>query len=264
MLKASLFRSVFLEIADSRLYFCTNTIIVLRRLLTFILILTLTSSLSLANAKKVQKLFREQDYSIHLDSLRAEYSANKVIPEEYELEILIALSYYPELKDVPIVFMPKKIKTTMATRPRMDGIYYSREKRTYRILINNFIESKDGINYNDVPFNARIGLIGHELGHVVDFMQKSMLRIISNGVAYVLNSPYRKNFEAKVDQITIEHGLGWQLYAFSYFVFHQTDITDDYLDFKEDNYPAPERYEEWLSDYPHLYKQEAVEERFDG
>lgn len=236
----------------------------MRKLLTFILIITLTGSFSLANAKKVQKLFREKDETLHLDSLRTEYGINKVIPEEYELEILIALSYYPDLKDITIAFIPKRLKTTMATRPRMDAIYQTRDKRTYRIFINNFIESNNGINYDDVPFNARIGLIGHELGHVVDYMKKSMIRVIGNGVAYVLNSHYRKTFEANVDQITIEHGLGWQLYAFSYFVFNHVDIAEDYLEFKKNNYPNPERYEEWLRDYPNLYKQEAVEEIFEG
>ena len=201
-------------------------------------------------ATEVIKYFKKEDYIRHLDSLKDEFGSNKSIPEEYELECLIALSYYPELKNVTIEFIPGELKTTMAARPRIDAIFNSKSERTYRIFINNSIEDSSGINYEDVPFNARIGLIGHELGHITDYEQKSMFRIILNGIGYISNSTYRKNFEKNVDQITIDHGLGYQLYAFSFFVFHGANIGSDYLDFKKENYPSLKNYKMWLKEHP--------------
>ncbi len=216
------------------------------------------------DAKQVSKYFKKADYENEVDSLREKFGANKLIPEQYEVEILIALSYFPELKDVHILFMPKKLKTTMACRPGADAIIASKQNRIYRIFINNHIKTKDGINYDDVPFNARIGLIGHELGHVVDYMQKSMVRIIGNGIAYVLSDSYRKAFEADVDQIAVEHGLGWQLYAFSHFVWNKADVDESYLEFKEDNYPSPNRFRTWLKEHPELYPLKTIEKTFGG
>lgn len=213
--------------------------------------------------QNVQRVIHKNQFEQYLDSLHRKFNINKDIPEQYELQCLIALSYFPELKDDHIVFLPKKIRTTMATRPHADAIFYQKEKRTYQIFINNLIENKDGINFDDVPFNAQIGLIGHELGHVADYKQKNMIRILANGIAYVLSSSYRKAFEANVDNITIEHGLGWQLHAFADFVFNDARISKSYQSFKESNYPSPQRYEEWLKEYPGLYEEKSIEKTFD-
>lgn len=216
-----------------------------------------------SSGQNVKKNIPSSTYRDHLDSLRAEFGENKEIPEKYELQCLIALSYYPGLKDIHIVFVPKEIRTTMATRPRPDAIYRKKVNRTYRVFINNVIKSKNGINFDEIPFNAQVGLIGHELGHIVDYNQKSMLCIIANGIAYVLSSDYRKAFEINVDKIAIEHGLGWQLYAFSDFVFNKARISESYREFKKENYPSPQQYKKWLKNYPELYQEKTIKKTFE-
>ncbi|MCF8219386.1 MAG: hypothetical protein K9I29_07470 [Bacteroidales bacterium] len=194
--------------------------------------------------------FKKENYVQHIDSLRKEFSTQKHIPEKYELECLIALSYYPELKNVDIEFLNKRLKTTMAARPRVNALFKQKKNRTYRILINNSITDSSGLNYDDVPFNARIGIIGHELAHIVDYETKSMLHIVLNGIGYISNNTYRKNFEKDIDKITIAHGLGYQLYAFSSFLFNKADVNSEYLKFKEENYPSPENYKAMLTKHP--------------
>ncbi|MFO8055287.1 MAG: hypothetical protein R6U19_09035 [Bacteroidales bacterium] len=215
-----------------------------------------------AKQTDVKRHFSREDYTKHLDSLRDEFGINKEIHEEYELETLLALSYFPELKDIHIIFKPRYIKTTMAAIPRIDAIFSSRTKRTYHIFINKFIEDSSSLNFDSVPFNARIGLIGHELGHIIDYQEKSSVRIMANGLAYVFNSSFRKTLEAKVDQITIEHGLGWQLYDFVNFLYNEAAVEKKYLHFKILNYPKPDNYKTWLSEYPDLYDPNKLEKTF--
>ncbi len=236
----------------------------MRKLIVLFILLAASVSFSIAEAKQVKKYFHRADHEMAVDSLREYFGEHKIMPEEYELEILIALSYFPELRDVNIIFLPKKIKTTMACRPSMDAIFKDKEKRVYRIFINNLLEGKNGVNYDDVPFNARIGLVGHELGHVVDYMQKSMLRIIGNGIGYVMSDTYRKSFEANVDKITVERGLGWQQYAFASFVRNKANVNESYLEFKENNYPSPKRFKGWMQKFPDLYPLKTIEKTFGG
>ncbi|MFW6020342.1 MAG: hypothetical protein ACOCPM_07145 [Bacteroidales bacterium] len=194
--------------------------------------------------------YEKENYTQHLDSLRDTFSYKKTIPGKYELECLIALSFYPELKDVSIEFVDKNIKTTMAARPRADAIFKQQPGRVYRIFINNNVRDSIGLSYDKVPFNARIGIIGHELAHIVDYENKSIFQIMLNGIAYISSSTFRKNFEKDIDQITIDRGLGYQLYAFSDFLFHKADVNPAYLDFKKKNYPLPKNYRTWLIKHP--------------
>ena len=54
--------------------------------------------------------------SLNKDSLEAEFSKNKEIPEGIEVATLYALSFYPELKNTIIKFKEKRIKTTLNVR----------------------------------------------------------------------------------------------------------------------------------------------------
>lgn len=178
------------------------------------------------------------DSIVHLtDSLQIGYAKNKNLPDDYRLQILTALSYYPELTDLEIEFVFKPLKTTMACRPAADFIFRRRKKRTYRIFINNNTEFA-GVKIRQIPFNAQIGLIGHELGHVVDYSAKNTIRIISTATGYLFHRS-RVKLEAQVDWITIEHNLGWQLYDFTNFVINKSGVSLEYIECKVNTYNLP-------------------------
>ena len=52
----------------------------------------------------VYKSFMKTEWQPLSDSLYQSYGSNKKFVKEFELQSLIALSYYPELKNVPITF----------------------------------------------------------------------------------------------------------------------------------------------------------------
>ena len=81
-------------------------------------------------AQKVMKEFTGETFSIQeLQELKTQFAKNKIIPEKYETQILIALSYFPELKDTSIEFKLQKTNTPLSSRPSFFGLLQSSKKR---------------------------------------------------------------------------------------------------------------------------------------
>lgn len=172
----------------------------------------------------------------HKDSLRKELLNNKEIVSNFEHSILAALMYYPNLEKTHISFKTRNISTTMAALPSVWNMFRKRENRRYSILIN---ESKNRLKaplLKNVPFAARVGVIGHELAHIVDYNRKGILQIIGNGIGYLVSSKFKRNLEHKVDRIAINKGLGEGLYAFRLYVEEEANTTERYRRFKDNIY----------------------------
>lgn len=168
------------------------------------------------------------------------------VPEEFREQAYIALSYYPELKGKKIKFKYKNQKTTMACMPRLDFLFRKRENRTYVISIDKKLKNNEGILLGDVPFDAQVGVIGHEIGHVVDYEGKSILGIISTGFRYLFSS-YRRKLENHIDEITIGRGLGNQLAEYADYVFHRSQASPKYLNYKRKFYYQPEEIQSLMA-----------------
>ncbi|MEP6594610.1 MAG: hypothetical protein ABJA71_01640 [Ginsengibacter sp.] len=148
-------------------------------------------------------------------ALKMEFGKYKKIPPSIEKPVLIALSYYPELKETHIWFRIKKRHTPLQTRSSWAGIFKRKEIRDYVITMSDTTELMlTPILFRNISFNQQIGVAGHELAHVADFSTYSSLRIIWHGVRNV-SPKYIDKFEFKTDGICIAHGLGYQLLAWS-------------------------------------------------
>ncbi len=179
------------------------------------------------------------------DSLLALYGNNKIFVEEYLDPTLIALSYYPELRDSPIEFKFSAEATTMAARPRPSSMLTNRR---YIIVINNK-EEFEGIRLSDVPYNAQIGIIGHELAHIADYQKHNLFGVM--GILFRYSSKARKPlFEKEIDRATIERGLGWQLYDWAQFALSEdNDTSEEYRQFKREHYLSPAEIEQQIEFY---------------
>lgn len=174
---------------------------------------------------------------INEPELMEEYGLNKEIPQAYRTAIVTALSYYPELKEVAIDFRLAKIKTTMAAVPRIFSLVRKTDKRRFVIKINYSTRS-GALLLNDLSFNAQVGVIGHELAHIVDYQTMRPGQIAKYGIDY-LNINKRREIEARTDLIAVQHGLGWQLLAFGREVLDHPKVPIDYKNYKRDVYIQP-------------------------
>ncbi len=199
------------------------------------LILLFTGSISFSQDNLLDPDYQE---SI-LDSLREEFGNHKKYPKKYEVSILTALSYYPELKDVYITFRRRNIRTTMSALPHGLFLVTKDEKRKYVINIgtNGRISS---LLLPELSFNARVGVIGHELAHVVDYETMTKSDLMRFSADYLFSKDKRAKIEQETDKIAIGKGLGEQVYFFSDYVFNHANVPRKYLKYKERIYFSPE------------------------
>jgi hypothetical protein len=130
------------------------------------------------------------------------------------------------------------LKTTMNARPAFGSLFKSPGKRVYVIRINQE-KSFEGVQYQDVPFEARTGLWAHELMHIKDFESRRFWGLMQRGWQY-LSKRGKMRFEHEIDQMVIDAGLGNSLYKWSYFVLEESTVSAKYKDFKRRTYLKPE------------------------
>jgi hypothetical protein len=185
---------------------------------------------------QIKKFYTSTDsiyYSAKVDSLKKVFPFCSEIPEGYAVAFYTALSHYPELQQTPITFRQRSLKTSMATRPA-SRLFGKRSNRGYTIYVNNKAKF-NGVYPASLHFGQQVGVIGHELGHILDYSHKSAFRLIGNGIAYLFPS-YRRKFEAATDIRTIDHGLGWQLYDYVDYILNHSEASEKYKKMKRKIY----------------------------
>lgn len=173
----------------------------------------------------------------HID-LREEFGQHKNFVDKVELPALIALSFFPELKNTYISFEYKKIKTTMSTRPHM-GQFLLRD-RSYIIYINTHAKEMGGVSFDELGLQEQIGIIAHELSHIVDYQSRKSFSMLKCGLYYSVFDHYHRTLERRTDLLVINKGLAQQLYAFSNYVLNNSSASEKYKEFKRKNYLLPE------------------------
>jgi len=188
------------------------------------------------------------------------YGRNKEIPEEFKTPILTALSHFPELKDVHIIFKVKKAYTPLITKPCLASIFKRKDHRTYIITISN--ETVDTISrllFKNLDFDEQVGVMGHELSHVADFNNKNFLQTIANGIGH-LSKEHVDKMEFNTDRICVMHGLGKYLEAYSLHVRETMHVHNwrgvDFVNKGNSNgqherYMNPETIEKYMGTSPH-------------
>lgn len=170
------------------------------------------------------------------------YLGNKIIPENILDEARIALSHYPELADVKIEFRYKKgIKNSfMQAQPRFGDAFKRKEDRTYYVYMSNkFLIEDEEFSMAEVPSDVIIGWLGHELGHIMDYRNKSTLELMNFGVRYLTSEKFIKKAERKADTFAINHRMGNYIFATKDFILNHSSLADSYKARKARLYLSP-------------------------
>ncbi|QJW89157.1 hypothetical protein HNV11_07000 [Spirosoma taeanense] len=169
----------------------------------------------------------------HIPPELAEFRTNKVIPAVIEKNVLTALAFYPQLKNTTIRFVFKrKIKSSvMQAQPVFRSLVGRRQSRAYRINISALFKlTHSAVPIHQLPDEIMIGWIGHELGHIMDYEQKSSFGMIGFGVSYVFSPEYVKKAERIADQYAVDHGLGNYIVATKRFILDHAELPQAYKD----------------------------------
>jgi hypothetical protein len=181
---------------------------------------SLTQPLSAAAEKALTPITREYvepEQRARFQKLLAVYGKNKELPVGYELQALLALSHYPELENIRIKFIVDDVSIPLSSRPYWASMLNAARNRTYLVVIDSAREGgREALLLEHQPFNAQIGIIGHELAHTVYYLDRSFFGIVGDALCQL--SGCRIDFERDTDRRLIEYGLGWQRYDHALFV----------------------------------------------
>lgn len=165
------------------------------------------------------------------DPVQIMHSNNKIFPVSIQTEVEEALSYYPELEKIHIEFKfrRKKMKSFMQAQPKFSSLLHRRSKRRYIIQISEKfnIDGKE-FDVNHVPSEILIGWLGHELGHVYDYLDRSTINLIGFGANYIFSRSSIKTTERSADLNAILHGMGDYIFKTRNFILDHTELSEKY------------------------------------
>lgn len=159
------------------------------------------------------------------------YANNKQIPPQIERPALKALSLYPELKNKRISFIFKRNirSSVMQAQPVFSTLLLNRENRRYRINISErfkFIASD--IPITEIPEDVMIGWLAHELGHIMDYEQRTNAQIVLFGIRYLFSTRFVQEAERIADTYAVERGFGKYILATKHFILDHALIPQVY------------------------------------
>ncbi|MFK7771132.1 MAG: hypothetical protein AB8F94_03295 [Saprospiraceae bacterium] len=169
-------------------------------------------------------------------SLVSNIENNKIFVDNYKTQCLKALSFYPELKDVNIEFREAEIGTTLAARPMITSFFNLDYERKYEVIFNNANDCE--VPFLDLPEEGQVGILGHELAHILDYETKSFGQLLVTGCFYI-NAHSIRNYERGIDRVTVERGLGEKLHDAYHYILEESQASLKYKNFKKFTYLEP-------------------------
>lgn len=200
-----------------------------------IIILILLTPLLLLISGCAQKFSMEEQANV--------YQSNKTIPKEIFEETKKALSYFPELEDVTIEFRFKDNirKSFMQAQPQFSNLFKGKNNRSYYVFVSSkvHIEEKD-FSVEDIPSDVLTGWLGHELGHIMDYRDRSAMGLMIFGLRYVTSRNHLKRAERIADTYAVNHGMGDYILQTKDFILNHTHLSEAYKDRIKRLYLSPE------------------------
>jgi hypothetical protein len=181
-----------------------------------------------------------------IDSIYTERLKYSSVDEELLYPAAIAFSHYPELDSTHIIFKYKSMKWMMAARPSPNFIFKPRSERDYFIVVNTRERMNADTLLHIMPFDAKVGIIGHELAHILDYENMTRVELLFFGVKYVVCT---RKIERRTDMTTIEHKLGDQLLEYNEFIKDNDLVTKRYTKRRARNYLSPKTVKKMKKKY---------------
>ena len=154
-----------------------------------------------------------------MQSLEESNMVNKKCPHDLRGGFQKALSFFPELKNVPIFIHEMRfygVQHTVRSYPPYVILHWPKSKWVYPIILNK--TKGISINFYDLNFDEQVGLLTHELSHISDFIKFSRYDILKFTFKYAFNKNFVKKLEKDTDIKVISRGGGiylmkWRIYS---------------------------------------------------
>jgi hypothetical protein len=140
-----------------------------------------------------------------------------------------ALASYPELQGGRVRLHQMSLRNmTMRAQPVVNSSFFNKYRRQYRIDMQQHTTSLHHINLTRLKEDVLVGWFAHELGHVMDYLDRPWWDLIRFGLGYWLFPTFRLGAERKADLFAIEHGFAEEINATKRFLLEDSNIPNSY------------------------------------
>ena len=175
---------------------------------------------------------------------------NKIYPNELRSEREKALSYYPDLVETHIKFRWGRFarRSFMLAQPIVSTMFGHKENRHYQIVMKKrfFIKNKQFPN-GKLPSDVIVGWLGHELGHILDYRDRSTWNLMWFGILYYFSDSFIKKAEITADKNAAEHGLIKELTMAMEFSNNRAYFPMSYIQKLKHLYPSLKQIRKWAN-----------------
>jgi hypothetical protein len=154
------------------------------------------------------------------------------------------LAAYPELKDRKIYLRKLSMKrSTMRAQPIINGSFFRRKTRQYRVDFSDHLDVIQHVRVQELPKEVVVGWFAHELGHIIDYLHRPILGMISFGLGYALWSKYMRKAERVADTVAVSHGFGAEIRATKRYLLEHATLPTHYKQRLEKYYLSADELE---------------------
>lgn len=151
-----------------------------------------------------------------------------------------AVTGFKALKNNKIILSQKAIPTTnMRAQPVINSRIFNLQKRAYKIEISNHPNFAKYLRLEELPEGVLVGWFAHELGHVMDYFQRSAGNMIRFALGYSLFPNFRIGAERKADLYAIENGFAKEILTTKKFILEHSSLPGSYKNKIEKYYMSP-------------------------
>ena len=117
----------------------------------------------------------------------------------------------------------------MQAQPRIETMFNKKENRGYNINISSLFKlTHTAIPIHQIPADIMIGWIGHELGHIMDYHNRTIFGMIRFGFGYLFSIKYIQQAERVADTFAVMHGLGHYIIQTKNFILNHAELPEKY------------------------------------
>ena len=90
----------------------------------------------------------------------------------------------------------------------------------------------------NLPKGVLMGWFAHELGHIVDYLERSSINLTGFGLKYITSNKFVTKAERTADVHAVAHGFADQLIATKKYILNQAGFSKEYKQRIDDLYPS--------------------------
>ncbi len=177
----------------------------------------------------------------------ANYSIDPTVPDNIRVAFIEAWQGMTAVHGHCIYLRRRALrKVSMRAQPLVDSHFFTTSRRRYRIEMKEDILESIHFRLDECPHEVLVGWLAHEMGHIVDYINRSWPNLIGFGINYILSPTFRIGAERQADVFAIEHGFARQIQATKRFILKESNISDKYLSRINRYYMSPDEVEQLI------------------